>query len=319
MDLHNEPFDIDGITGNISEDGINLSAIDITNDYMFAYVMRNPEICIELLEHLLPGCNIQQIKYIQLDGEALSVEKTRPETQKTMTEAFDKRGVRLDAYLDDGKTIYNIEMQTTTQPALAKRARLYQAHIDINQLERGLTYDRLRPSFVIFICKFDPFEKGLYRYTFCNLCKEENELDLQDESYKVFFNTMGHKGDISPRLKELLCYMNNPQKYPIENTASPFIRKIEQAVDVAKKDDDWRRNYMTYLIHQRDAELRGEQRGIAIGEKRGAQNSKKETAKKMLQHGMPMIEVAKWVDLSLPVIQDLKDEITKTDASDPTK
>ena len=86
--------------------------------------------------------------------------------------AIDKRGVRLDAYLDDGKTIYNIEMQTAEYGALPQRARLYQAHIDINQLERGQNFDELRPSYVIFICTFDPFGKSRYQYSFRNVCRE---------------------------------------------------------------------------------------------------------------------------------------------------
>ncbi len=120
---------------------IDINSIDITNDYMFAYVMRNADICIELLQYLLPTQKIESIQYYEVEDQgAKSSQTIKSETQKSLSEAFDKRGVRLDAYLDDGKTIYNIEMQTTMQPAIAKRARLYQAHIDINQLERGLHY-----------------------------------------------------------------------------------------------------------------------------------------------------------------------------------
>ena len=99
-------------------------------------------------------------------------------------------GVRLDAYVDDGANVYTIEMQTTRQSALPKRARLYQAHMDINQLSRGQYYDKLRPGFVIFICTFDPFGRGLCRYSFRNVCKEE-DFELKDEAYKLFFNTTG--------------------------------------------------------------------------------------------------------------------------------
>ena len=125
--------------------------VDIRNDLMFSYVMRNPEICTELLEVLLPGHKIARVEYIELESErdgapqAAKARKNRPDTQKALLSAIDKRGVRLDAYLDDGKTIYNIEMQTAEYGALPQRARLYQAHIDINQLERGQNFDELRP------------------------------------------------------------------------------------------------------------------------------------------------------------------------------
>ena len=129
--------------------------------------------------------------------------------------AIDKRGVRLDAYLDDGKTIYNIEMQTAEYGALPQRARLYQAHIDINQLERGQNFDELRPSYVIFICTFDPFGQSWYQYSFRHVCRETGE-ELQDEAYKLFFNTTGTKGEISPSLREMLQYINNPGAYPVQ-------------------------------------------------------------------------------------------------------
>ena len=172
------------------------------------------------------------------------------------------------ALLDDGKTVYNVEMQTTFQEAPPQRARYYQAHIDVNQLERGAHYDQLKPSFVIFICKFDPFGKNLYRYSFQNVCREDETVKLQDEAYKLFFNTKGECGDITPGLQELLRYMNDTDAFPVENTDNALIRKIEHAVEQAKQDDDWRRAYMTYQIKQRDAELRGEQRGYLLGERK---------------------------------------------------
>ena len=49
----------------------------------------------------------------------------------------------------------------------------------------------MRPSYVIFICTFDPFGKSLYRYSFRNVCREDGTLELRDEAYKLFF-TEGH-------------------------------------------------------------------------------------------------------------------------------
>ena len=248
--------------------------VDIRNDLMFSYVMRNPEICTELLEVLLPGHKIARVEYIELESErdgapqAAKARKNRPDTQKALLSAIDKRGVRLDAYLDDGKTIYNIEMQTAEYGALPQRARLYQAHIDINQLERGQNFDELRPSYVIFICTFDPFGQSRYQYSFRNVCRETGE-ELQDEAYKLFFNTTGTEGEISPSLREMLQYINNPGAFPVQKSKVELIHQIETAVEEANQDEEWRRMYMTWQIRQREAELLGEKRGIAIGEERG--------------------------------------------------
>ena len=181
-----------------------IDEVDIRDDIMFAYVIRKPDICVELLRVLLPGMPIGHVEYYELNEKGQEVPQrpsvnhdARVETQKAMAEAFSKRGVRLDAYLDDGKTIYNIEMQTTQMAALPQRARLYQAHLDINQLERGQHYDELRPSYVIFICTFDPFGQGRYCYSFRNRCEEVPGLTLNDGAHKLFFSTVGPKGEIS--------------------------------------------------------------------------------------------------------------------------
>ena len=284
----------------------DLRNVDITDDFMFSYVMRKPEICIEMLEYLLPGHKIRSVKYIQMDNEEIEADATQPETQKALNEAFAKRGVRLDVYLDDGKTVYNVEMQTTFQEALPQRARYYQAHIDVNQLERGAHYDQLKPSFVIFICKFDPFGKNLYRYCFRNVCQEDSGVELQDEAYKLFFNTKGERGDITPGLRELLQYMNDTEAFPVEDTDNALIQKIEHAVEQAKQDDDWRRAYMTYQIKQRDAELRGEQRGMQLGMKQGAEKRTIEITLQMLAQKLPIDVIAGVTGLTIAQINELQ-------------
>lgn len=274
--------------------------VDIRDDFMFAYVIRNEEICIELLKYLLPGHQINRVEYYELDEngqEVLRPEQpprdVRLETQKAIAEAFNRRGVRLDAYLDDGKTIYNIEMQTTRLPALPQRARLYQAQLDINQLQRGQQYDELRPTFIIFICTFDPFGRGQYRYSFQNMCAEE-DMPLGDGAHKLFFSTVGTKGEISDELRQVLTYINNPPAAVAEGIRLPLLQKIDEVVGEAKMDDEWRRNYMTYQIHQRDAELIGRMGGI------------QDVAQHMLQEGMREDIVARYTGLSLQDVRSLR-------------
>ena len=293
-----------------------IDEVDITNEFLFAYVMRDPELCRELLEYLLPGRKIHHVKYLSEDGEEMA-DSVQPESQKALAEAFDKRGVRLDVYLDDGTSIFNVEMQVAPERALPQRARLYQAHMDIHQLDRGHHFDELKPSFVIFICKFDPFGKGLYRYTFENVCQEDAELSLRDEAYKLFFNTTGTEGDISEHLRSLLEYMNDTKTYHVKETDCDLIRKIEQAVGLARKDDDWRRAFMTYQIHQRAAELRGieigEKRGIEIGEARGRaagkQEAQMENAKRMLTKGLPVEMVAEFCGLTASEVSAIQKQL----------
>lgn len=260
-----------------------------------------------MLEYLFPNQKIKTVKYVSTSKAEEPAENVKPDRQKTLAEVFGKKGVRLDVYLDDGKTVYNVEMQTERQSFLPKRARYYQAQIDINILERGANYDQLKPSYVIFICKFDPFRKGKYRYTFQNQCNEVNGLALNDEAYKVFFSTVGTEGEISENLRELLRYMNDTKDYPVEETKVDLIRKIDDAVGIAKKDDEWRRAYMTYQIHQRDAELRGEARGMAKGMAKGMTKGREEQAKesaaKLYKRGNDPVDIADIVGYTVETVK----------------
>ena len=188
-------------------------------------------------------------------------------------------------------------MQTTRHAGLAKRARLYQAHMDINQLQRGQFYTSLRPSFVIFICTFDPFDEGRYLYSFRNVCRETGA-ELDDEAYKLFFNTAGTRGEISDSLREILRYMNDPKSYPVEKADLPLIRSIDEAVDDAKMSNEWRHAYMIYQVHQQDAELRGEERG--------EQKEKINNAKGMLHEGLSADLISRVTGLPISEINKLK-------------
>jgi len=71
--------------------------VDITDDFMFSYIMHQPEICIELLEYLFPRHKISRVRYLEADEgtEADTTAevtdegiKTYPVTQKTITAAY---------------------------------------------------------------------------------------------------------------------------------------------------------------------------------------------------------------------------------------
>ena len=76
--------------------------------------------------------------------------------------------IRLTENNEQG-TLYDIEMQTTdyaTPDELPKRTRYYQAMMDMDVLNKGELYTKLRRTYIIFICTFDPFDRGRSLYTF---------------------------------------------------------------------------------------------------------------------------------------------------------
>ena len=124
-------------------------------DYMLAQVMRNTKYLRPLLEYILQ-IKIAEIRLL--------------EPQRSEKEGYNSKGVRLDLYVEDDKgTVYNVEVQTYTEENLPKRMRYYQSILDISILNPGHDYNELRKSFVIFICNYDPFERGRILYTFENV------------------------------------------------------------------------------------------------------------------------------------------------------
>ena len=127
-----------------------LKELTIKDNFMFGAVMMDEGNCKGLLERVLQ---------IPIDRVEISKEKSivyHPEY----------KGVRLDVYVKDEKqTRYNVEMQVEKKPALGKRSRYYQSQMDMEMLLSGEDYAELPNTYVIFICDFDPFGEGKYRYT----------------------------------------------------------------------------------------------------------------------------------------------------------
>lgn len=220
--------------------------IGISNDFLFGKIMRNPRLCKKLLELILPELDIDRIEY--------------PELQKTIREDADARSVRLDVYVRDGKgTVYNVEMQAANTRELPKRSRYYQSMIDLQLMDKNQSYKELNQSYVIFICLTDIFGYGHHIYTFENLCREENGLPLGDGTKKIFLNASSGKRDVSPQLKAFLDYVAGR---PSEDE---FVKELEEAVKEAKRNREWRHEYMTLLMRDQENQEIGRAEGRAEG------------------------------------------------------
>lgn len=212
--------------GNINTDWDELG---ISNDFLFGKIMRNPELCKELLQRILPKLKIDRIEY--------------PETQKSIKPDVDARSVRLDVYVKDGKnTVYDIEMQVADTKELPKRSRYYQSMIDLQLIDKGQPYKKLNQSYIIFICPFDLYGQGRHIYTFENVCKEDTSICLKDGTTKIFLNAKGEMDDVSKELKAFLDYAVGRKSDDV------FVRKLEEAVEEAKRNREWGHEYMTLLM-----------------------------------------------------------------------
>ena len=173
--------------------------LTFTDDGMFRAVMHEPGISEAVVERLL-HVKVKKIVY--------------PELEKTIEPFYTTKGVRLDVYLKDEDKIIDVELQTYKQDAIGKRTRYYQSMIDIDSLMKGQDYAELLDSYVLFICKSDPFQNenekgfGLPCYTFKNVCLENGEVSLDDKSTKVLFNASAHKAVEDEKIRDILHFVS---------------------------------------------------------------------------------------------------------------
>ena len=156
---------------------------------------------------------------------------------------------------DEKEVVYDIEMQVSHTKELSKRSRYYQSMIDLQLIDKGQLYDELKRSYVIFICPFDLYGKRRHIYTFENICKEDGSISMGDEAVKIFLNAKGTMDDVSDELKAFLDYVAG------KKPKDAYVERLEEAVKEAKKNREWRHEYMTLLMR--------DQENVKIGEKRG--------------------------------------------------
>ena len=225
------------VTKAMGKNQKTLQELNLGDDFLFAKVMSDKDICRRIIEKVL-DIKIKKIKM--------------PQEQKVIDLLLDSKSVRLDVYVNDEKgTVYNVEMQRGKNINLAKRSRYYQGNIDLDKISKGDDYLTLNKSYVIFICTFDPFGKGRHRYTFRNLCVEDNSIELKDETDKVFLNTSGILNDVDEEMIEFLQYVEQSTDEVAQNAKSDLVKAINQKVNHVKHDKAMEVQYMTLLERDR--------------------------------------------------------------------
>ncbi len=135
--------------------------------------------------------------------------------------------------------------------------------IDLNTIEKGENYKKLKESYVIFICTFDPFHQGKAQYTFENYCIEDKELKLDDGAKKIFFNAKDYINAENEELREFLKYVNG------EKSDNPFVREVEDRVAQVKASKEWRLEYVTLLMREQEIWEEAEEKGREEGREEG--------------------------------------------------
>lgn len=187
--------------------------------------------------------------------------------------------------------------------------------IDVDSLSKGADYSQLKESFVIFICKTDPFTfdcpsyevkskiegttfveepqnkedkkaKQTKTFTKKEICKNYN-----DGTHKLFFNAKAYQNEQDPSLKAFLHYVSTTE------ATDDFTNDLKEKIMILKQQDKFRNDYLSFNLHEMD--IRKEERHLA----------NIENAKIMLSDNMPINLIQKYVQLSESEILLLKESL----------
>ena len=230
----------------------------LSNDVVFEFVMRDLELAKRVVEVALD---------IKVDHDE------RHETQDVLSSSAYGKRIRLDVYLEADDSCFDVEMQTARSKDLGLRLRAYQSLIDSSILANGDEFGKLKRSYIIFFCDFDPFSEELPLYTFEPMCAESRRPKLPTKQSWMLFNAKAWmrepRGDISSLL-ELIAEGNCGASGGTELTY-----ELEMAVARANAKKDVRENAMISMEKKRELEVlyeceerfdEGKAEGEAIGE-----------------------------------------------------
>jgi len=197
----------------------------IANNFIFYKIMRNnPDVCQEFIERLL---QIEIDHIVMAQEEEVDVD-------------LNSKAIRMDVYAKNETQSFDLEMQSIDTKELPERARYYQGIMDVDNLNSGEIYSKLKDSYVIFICQTDIFGKGFGKYQFENREVSHPSIKLNDRAYKYFFIAENCDKIADEKQKELLRLVK-------ENVStSSFSSHILKLVDRAKKNSQWRHKFMEY-------------------------------------------------------------------------
>ena len=245
---------------------IDWDSLTIANNYVFLEVMNNKKRCQYLIEKVL-HIPIKKVLYITAE-------------RHTNSPRLSSKSIRLDVYVEtlDG-TVIDLEMQVTGKGStiyrgadeeivageLPLRTRYYQSLISMDMLRRGMDYTELRKSYVLFICTFDPYGKGLPVYHFTYRCKEKDSLEMGDLTENIFLNSKAADKTDDKELAAFLRYVNSGL------VQSRFTQEIDDETKRVLNDTKWRERTVTWEMDLRIMEKRFLEKGKEAGREELAQ------------------------------------------------
>ena len=266
--------------------------LTIADNFIFCKVMENERICRGVLETLL-GISVEHIDYLK--------------TENPIENFYDSRGIRLDVYVKDSERIFNIEMQTGNYNDMLLRARYYLSSSDVATTKRRTKFKDIRETYILFICKDDPFGEEIPRYTKISKFLETDRISYDDKSRNVFYNCSAWEKEENPEVRGVLKFI-----YGLKPD-SGLALEMDEAASLAKQKSHLEDEYMYFsdILEDEKEEAReiglaeGHAEGHAEGLEAGRHQQKIESAKTAISLGLSEQQVVAISGLSPEEIRKL--------------
>ena len=209
-----------------------LQDLTIKDNFMFCAVMSAEENCIGFLEMVL----------------GFPIAKIDVSYERNMVYHPEYKGIRLDVYAkDEANKHYNVEMQVRREISIEKRARYYHSQMDMELLSAGISYEELPDTFVIFICDYDPFGKGLYYYTCRTKCEEDALLEYEDGCRTIYLSTKGKDEEKVPKsLVRFLKFVAADIEQSDQDFEDDYVEQLQKSIHTVKESREMGERYMIF-------------------------------------------------------------------------
>ena len=262
--------------------------LTFSDNFIFCKVMENEKICRQMIEILL-DIKVEKIEYI--------------DTEHTEDPFYETRGIRLDVYVKGTTEVYDVEMQNADYADLPLRARYYQSASDISTTPRRTKFKELKKTYIIFICKNDPFGAQLPLYTVKSIIHQAPQISYNDKTHKIFYNSSAWNKVENRELRAVL-------KYIYENIpTTDFTQNIEENVEIAKAKPVFKDDYMYFCDIVEDEKEKARDEALVEGRKEGlaegAKNATIENARKLKAKNIDLNIIAECTGLTEKEVANL--------------
>lgn len=248
-----------------------IKQLNVIDDVFFHKVAEDKDVCEEILRIILQKPELKVID---------------AQTQRFLRN-IGAHSVILDLLCEDenGNRI-NVEMQKTDDDDHVKRVRFNSSNIDTTFTEKGLDYKDFPDIYIIFISKFDMFQKGKTIYHLETVIRETGT-SVDDGTHRIFVNCAINDGS---DIAELMQYFKNStgknNKFPRLSNRVYYFKESKEGADAMTQVVE---EYANKKVLERD----------------------KETAKSLIQNGASVELVKKSIPtLSLEFIEKLSRQLT---------